>query len=193
MKEKEKGPTRAQLARTIERKDMRIKYLEGELARFRKGDVERREGEHWYELVDLLDPAQIRPLPKSPLGPTFVMGMIGNMTILEYPAGSDADEVRQFMDLLKRQGVPPTLAVEAGVRFVRLRAITQEVEQQLDAEVTRERTEREQAAGAGARSVGPELHGDGLGGGVPVDVADPGSGSDPHGAGGEVGEAVGGG
>jgi len=188
-----KGPSRAQLTRALEKRDMRIKYLEAELARFTRGDVERREGEHWYELVDLLDPNQIRALPKSPLGATYVMGMIGNMTILEYPAGTDPNDVRQFMDMLKQQGVPPTLAVQAGVRFVRLRSITAEVEQQLDAEVSRERTEREQAAGAGARGVGPELHGNGLGGGVPGDIADPGRGGDPHGAGASGGEAVGGG
>ena len=178
---KDKGPTRAQLAAQNARLQTRIAYLEGQLTKARAGDTVRKEGEHWYELLDLFDPKEIRALPKSPLGRTFFMGMLNETFVLEYPAGTPPEQVREFMRVLRSQGFAPCLAVQEGVRFLKLGTVDADTEQKLDEEVRREEATSPAAAGGrggdavpdgaapNAASARSELHGDGLGGGGPLD------------------------
>jgi len=180
--EKKKGPTNAQLTATVKRHETTIAALRGQLARFKDGDALRREGEHWYELLDLMDPNQIREVPKSPIGRTFFMGMLNEITVLEYPASASPAEVRRFMRTLKESGVAPVLAVTEGVRFLRLSTVDAATEARLDdeAKVNSETSKRagDESTDGGA---GPELHLDGVGGGGPAGEEDHRRGDHPHG------------
>jgi len=148
----EKGPTRAQLM-------ARVAKLEAEISRLRAPDPVRRTGEHWYELVDLFDPAKIQALPVvANVGRTHVLGSLRDMLIVEFPASADPGAVRALLRQMAAQGAGPVFAVSEGVRFVRLRALDAAEERAVDEEVQRgEAAER-------AGSSGPEPHGDRMGG-----------------------------
>ncbi len=121
----DKGPTRAQL-------QAKIVKLEAELAKYRRGDTVRKVGEHWYELSEYFDGDQIRRIP-APAGPTFLMGMLSDMFVVEYPADAPMHELREFMRTLSMNGIKPCLAVRSGVRFLKLTAVDEEMERRLDA------------------------------------------------------------
>lgn len=154
--------------------EARIARLERELAKFKRGDRLRREGEHWYELTDFLDPKQIQAIP-TPLGRTFLMGMIEDIYVMEYPRGVPTDEVEKFMAFTRSKGIAPCLAVVEGVRFLKLRSVDdQELIAQLDA--VEDPNAPSQVVGDGEsgsrdRSVPPgdrpELQSDGLAGDQP--------------------------
>jgi hypothetical protein len=188
----EKGMTRAQLEAKVKRLEAKVKRLElrlaaaqADLALLRAPDRARREGEHWYELVDLLDPAQIRTLPKSPLGRTFLMGTLRDWIVLEYPAEAARHEVDEFMKTLRERGVGPVLAVRAGVRFLRLATVDPAAEAKLDEEVRdgRAATEGQHAGTPGDAGARSQLHGDGLGSGGPPSGDDHRGGRDHDGEG----------
>lgn len=145
--EKEKGPTRAQLLAKVSR-------LERQIERLRRPDAMRRAGEHWYELVDLFDPTKFETFPLDGIGPSYVLGTLQGMIILEVPVGTPHEAIRALLRKLREQGAPPVFAVTQGVRFVRLRALDADEERKID-EVVR---------GEGTSGAGPELHGDRLGG-----------------------------
>ena len=123
---KQRGPTRGQLMARVER-------LEAELRRFRAGDTVRSVGEHWYELLEYFDASQIQRIPSPWDEPTFLMGMLSDTFVVEVPQSAPPDEVAPFLDLLKRNGIAPALAIRKGVRFLRLAAVDEEQEARLDA------------------------------------------------------------
>lgn len=119
------GPTKKQL-------QARVAKLEAELAKYRKGDSVRAEGEHWYELREYFDAEQIRRIPAPWREPTFLMGMLEHTFVIEVPQSVDQHEIHKFLGLLKDNGMAPALAIRAGVRFLRLASCTPEMEQRLD-------------------------------------------------------------
>jgi len=154
---KSKKPTRAQLT-------AKIALLERKLARFAQGDTLRREGEHWYELVEYFDAREIRRLPTA--GSTYLLGVLDDVVVIEVPATATPPEIAVFQKLLRDRGMAsPCLVIRAGVRFLKLASVDTETEAKLDAadsEVEDEDAEGEDDE-VSALGAGPEPAGDGLG------------------------------
>ena len=152
------GPTRKQLLRENAR-------LKAELSKFKVGDRERREGEHWYELVEAFDANKIErvPTPKSWGSRAFLMGMIGDMHIVEVPQSAPEQELNSFLGLLRQHFAGNVLAVRTGVRFLKLRSTDAAMQAKLDEALRHESKEQTADIGEPDPRPGPELHGDGLG------------------------------
>jgi hypothetical protein len=150
----DKGPTKRQL-------QARITKLEAELAKFKRGDQLRRKGEHWYELTEFFDAEKIKRV-KSPLGATFLMGMLEDVFIIEYPANATHKELSHFMSYIRQKGIMPCLAVRQGVRFVKLSSVDEAREADLDAAEVADANDKSPAEQQPVPTVArSEHHGDG--------------------------------
>lgn len=185
-KEKKNGPTKAQL-------QAKVRRLERELAKFQRGDRVRREGEHWYKLECYFDGEGIVRTPGPWKDPVFLMGMLEDIYVVEVPAGSDQDQIDGFMQLLRRNGIAPALAVVRGVQFLKLTSVDEETEAELDAEVE-SAAQSETPTGETSDDGGPrpEPNSDGVGGVGSEDGTDPNGRSDRDEKGGEIGTVDGG-
>lgn len=174
---KTKGPTRAQLI-------ARVRQLEEKLERLRVGDTLRRDGEHWYQLVEMFDADLIRRIPYRGAN-AYMMGMLKDLIVVEMPEGTTHEQMLHFTRHLKRAGIThDPLYITKGVRFLKLGAVPEEMEKQLDAagfvkeddddgDEDAEDAGAERADDPGAR---PEPSGDGLGDPLAADVGCPGDG-----------------
>lgn len=173
-----KGPTRAQLK-------ARIAKLEGDLDRLKKGDRVRREGEHWYELIELFNPAEIRRVPYAGSN-AYLMGMLQDAIVVEVPEGSDYSAMMQFTAQLRKAGLSaPPIFIYPGVRFLKIATIPPEMEAKLDAAGILEEPDEEDpdergTEGVDAAGAGPEPSGDGLGRPRLAVVAPGSNGRDSH-------------
>lgn len=126
MTKKKKSPSKAQLLEKIDR-------LEKKLRRGHEAEDARQLGEHWYELREVYDPSSTLRLP-SPMGEgTFLRGMLEGIYIVEVPATSTPQQIRDFQAMLVQNGLEPALIVLEGVRFLKLAAVDAEKEAELDA------------------------------------------------------------
>lgn len=184
-----KGPTRAQLQAKIDR-------LERRLQRYEPERQLRKEGEHWYRLVEMFNPHEIKRVPVGDQQ-AFLMGMLQEAIVVEVPDGTSQEEMVHFSQQLRRAGVSaPPIYIYAGVRFLKLASVDPELEKRLDASasgVLKEEDDEEDpdelgADPADAAGPGPEPAGDGLGDHLPADVEGAGDGGRHHEAADEAGE-----
>jgi hypothetical protein len=157
------GPTRAQLLR-------RVNQLQSQLDRYKRGDYLRREGEHWYELAEFFDGDKITRIPAPFDGPTFMMGMLADLYVVEVPESASMEQVHQFRGALAQHGLAPALVVRKGVRFLKLATVPEDMEKRLDDAEVQDAQGKTPTGDAGAEPLqvhdadtGPELHGDGVG------------------------------
>jgi hypothetical protein len=120
----EKSQSRAQLRARIER-------LEEKLKRYEKPDQLRKEGEHWYELVEHFDARHIERLPVKD-GRAFIMGRLDEAVVVEVSKETDQQKLVQIGQWLEKHGLD-SIIVTDDIRFVKLRPCTEEIERKLDA------------------------------------------------------------
>lgn len=115
-----------------------------------KRDKLRKPGEHWYEVTDLFDPNRIQSLG----GQMFVMGKLDDVVIVEVPDHVSPKALEKVHKQLRAMGVTSLcFAIQAGVRFLKLKALTAVEETALEAEVARKA--KEVPDGAQADHSGP--------------------------------------
>lgn len=120
------GPTRAQL-------QARVKRLEADLQRLKRGDSLRREGEHWYRLTELFDATEIKRVPYDGEH-AYLMGMLQDTIVVEVPSSADYQSMKHFAAQLRKAGIAvPPLFIHPGVRFLRLATVDEGTEAELDA------------------------------------------------------------
>jgi len=119
-----KGATRAQLQSKL---DSAVREVE-ELREKLKPDPLRKRGEHWYELVEHFDPQLIERMPLKK-GRGFIMGRLDAFTVIEV---NDDVEVEHVGKWLAERGIR-ALIVKEGIRFLKLRTVSAEMEGKLDA------------------------------------------------------------
>jgi hypothetical protein len=183
------GLSRGQLLKRNER-------LEAELARLRPEPGLRKEGSHWYSLLDYFDPNEIQAIPITE--DAYLMGMLEHAIVVEVPSNTTMGDTKAFTKSLAEKGIrAPVLFVQPGVRFLRIGAVSAEGEKKLDErlkEIDREAPEepaqpRVAAADGDAPGDGPEPPGDGLGDRMSAEGADLGGRGDRDEAADEAGEA----
>ena len=184
MKDK-KGPTRAQLQRKIEK----LEIANARLHKLLEGDSLRREGEHWYELLEYFDAEKIErvQIPGAPAR-TFAMGYLDDALVLQVPKDETAEAVQAFRDMLKNNNLKvPFLVITENVRFVRLGTVSEELEARLDAtQIKKDEDDAEESSGTTGdlpAGDGSEPDGDGLGDCGPSAGEDRCSGGDSDGEG----------
>jgi hypothetical protein len=134
-----KGPTKAQLLKANERLGKQVSLLRAELAASRMPDKVRREGEHWYELLEHFDAAKIERLPVKE-GRAFILGRLAGLTIVEVSraflgdVGPDEEQqaIARLGKWLESNGIEALIVTE-GVRFLKLATVAPEMEAKLDA------------------------------------------------------------
>jgi hypothetical protein len=126
----EKGPTRAQLQRKVSHLELEVAALKDKLVYYQAGDDVRREGEHWYELLEYFDPEKIQKLPVKD-GRAFIMGRLDGVTIVEVGSDMPQAQIAKLGTWLKENGIE-ALVVSAGVRFLKLATVSDELEATLD-------------------------------------------------------------
>lgn len=176
LKPKKKGPTKKQLqARitTLQRVLTASLNREVELEQQLKvGDSLRKIGEHWYELKETFDPKQIKRVQVGTMKqPSFMMGLLRDIIVIEVPDMSNMEELVQFQRALVKQGIDnKVLFVQKGVQFLKIAPVDADVERELDAREMEYAEEAQVPSLAGpdsfARSrpssVGPKFTRDGL-------------------------------
>lgn len=122
--------------------------------KYSKKDKLRQPGDHWYEVIDLFDPNKIRGLGRG----LFIMGKLDDVNIVEVPAGTTQRDIASLVERLRGAGIKSTcFVIQAGTRFVKLKALTEMEEAKIEAEITAQREaflakQQEEAARAAGQS-----------------------------------------
>jgi hypothetical protein len=99
--------------------------------RRRKSGEVSRPGTHWYGIEDYFDPTQIEAVPVKGAG--FMMGVLEDMVVIEVPKAMASDNnLVRLGQQLSSMGIK-ALIIQEGVRFLRLRSVSDEERNKLDA------------------------------------------------------------
>lgn len=172
------------LRAAVKQRDKIIAVLKERLDKWERQDLVRKEGEHWYELVEHFDAKDIKRIPVES-GKAYVMGRLDHLVVVEVARGTSQQGLADLGAWLERHKIQALIVTE-GVKFVKLRSVSEEDEAKLDAYelaqlVQRKAAEMEERAnGNDDASAGPELHSNGVGDSGPGDGENHRSRSDPN-------------
>ena len=126
-KKQKSGRTIAQLEAENDRLRARIEKLA-------VGDTLRFEGEEWFEIEEYFNAEKIERVPAmGGMERAYMMGFVEDVLVIEVPKDTPDVDIHAFNAHLKDMGLSvPFVTVTAGVRFLKLRRVPEEVALELD-------------------------------------------------------------